>query len=319
MLDTWGREQAVMHACGHDMHMACLMAASKLMLQARSCWNGTLIVVFQPDEEHTGGARAMVDGGLYDRVPIPDVVLAQHAMAIKSGMVSVRDGPVLVSADTMNIRMFASVGYRVNPQLTVNAVVVASKIVVRLEGLAAQISGEEYASVEVEEIHAGEPGLDYVDHVDLVLDVKTYGPDVRNRLLAAITELVKAECLSSGAKRPPEITTTVRAPLTDNHVEVTSALAGAFRDFFGDSMVSEETPSHPCEDFSILATSKNVPYAFWFLGRVDPVAFDKAKRDGNFSDSIANEHSAFNAPVIQPTLKTGTDALSLAALTFLTK
>lgn len=317
MLDTWGREQPVMHACGHDLHMACLMATSNLMLKAKSHWQGTLIALFQPNEEHTGGAHAMVDGGLYDHIPVPNAVLAQHAMLMKSGMVSIKEGPVLVSSDIMKVRIFASEGHPANPQFGIDSVVVAGKVIVQLEVLVGKVSVDGYASIHVDEIHAGQPGLDVVDYTDLVLDVKAYKPEIRTQLLAAIQNLVETESKASGAIKKPEITVKVRAPLTNNSAEIVQPLREQFQKYFGEDMVSDQVPSHPCEDFSILATSRQVQYAFWFFGRVNPQEFDEAEKHGAIIDRIANEHSPFNAPDLSSALKTGTDALALAALNFL--
>ncbi|KUJ16720.1 peptidase family M20/M25/M40 protein [Mollisia scopiformis] len=316
MEDIWGRAQPVMHACGHDMHMACLLAACKLLSNAKSSWSGTLIAIFQPNEEHTGGAQAMVDDGLYDLIPVPDVVFAQHSLAIKTGMVSIKAGPVLVSAETMSIRLFASVGFPANPQLTIDPVVVSARILVQLESLAARIAGDDYASVGVQEIHAGQPGEDFVAFVDIILDVKAYNPSVRQDLVVAIQDLVEFESKSAGIKIPPEITTKLRAPTTNNSKELVQTLLPAFTQFFGADMVLDRVPKHPCEDFSLLASSKGVPYVFWFLGRVDPVEWERSERMGNSLETVPIEHSPFNAPVVYLTLKTGTDALSLAALSF---
>ncbi|TPX11561.1 uncharacterized protein E0L32_007772 [Thyridium curvatum] len=278
MADWWGRDQPVMHACGHDLHMTCLLAAAELLEAARSEWAGTLLVLFQPNEEHTGGAQAMVDDGLYDKVPRPDIVMAQHLMQIPSGAVSIKPGPVLVSADTVNIRIFSSEGHPANPQVSVDVAVVASKIIARLENLVHETAKAGYASATVEELHLGQPGLDWVQHADIVLDVKAYDPSIRSRLLDGVTEIVRE----------------------------------VFWAAFGAQSVLDDVPSHPCEDFSILATAINVPYVFWFLGRADAEALDRAKKAGRLLDDIPIEHSPFNAPLIHPTLETVLRKLELA-------
>ncbi|UKZ88687.1 uncharacterized protein TrAFT101_004430 [Trichoderma asperellum] len=319
MADMWGRDQPVMHACGHDMHMACLIAAAKLLHDARSAWAGTLEVLFQPNEEHTGGAQSMINDGLYEKIPKPDVVMAQHLMQIPSGTLSIKSGPVLVSADTVKLRVFSSEGHAANPQVSVEISVVVSKIVLRLQDLVKEVSKDGYASIHVEELHIGAPGLDWVEYADVVLDVKAYDPSLRSRLLDGINGIVEDESTASGAAKKPCITSSVRAPLTNNDGHLAGRVGQVFADFFGADKVLQELPSHPCEDFSILARAVQSPYVFWFLGRVHPEDLERARRDGNVLDKIPIEHSAFNAPLIHPTLETGMKALSVAALSFLTE
>ncbi|KAL7894388.1 metal-dependent amidase/aminoacylase/carboxypeptidase [Trichoderma sp. TUCIM 5745] len=317
MTDSWGREKPVMHACGHDMHMACLLAAAKLLVNARAEWSGTLILLFQPNEEHTGGAQAMVDDGLYDKIPTPNVVMAQHLMPIQSGAVSLKGGPVLVSADTVCIRIFGSEGHAANPQVSVDIISVASKIILRFPELEHDLGERGYVSIFPEQIHAGQPGLPWIEHADIVLDVKTYDPDLRVELLKRIKDIVNEEATLSGAKRKPEITSSTRAPLTSNDQQLTEKVGAAFKEFFGVDNVLEDVPSHPCEDFSILASAVKAPYLFWFLGRVDPGQLNRAHQTHRFLDEIPIEHSPINAPLIHPTLETGMNALSIAALLFL--
>ena len=318
MADMWGQEHDVMHACGHDMHMACLIAAAKLLSDARSEWSGTLEVLFQPNEEHTGGAEAMVNDGIYERIPIPHVVMAQHLLQIPSGTVSVRGGPVLVSADTVKVRIFSTMGHAANPQVAVDVGIVASKIIVRLHDSVQQVSKGGYAAISVQEIHAGAPGLDWVEYLDMVLDVKAYDPAIRNRLLELTTAIIEDEVAASGAVQRPLITSSIRAPATVNDEEIAEHVRASFVRFFGRDNVLQDLPSHPCEDFSILAAAANASYLFWFLGRTDPISFHSvAQEKDKLLDKIPIEHSPFNAPIMHPTMETGMNALSLAALSFL--
>jgi metal-dependent amidase/aminoacylase/carboxypeptidase family protein len=234
------------------------MGATELPRDARSEWTGTIIVLFQPNEEHTGGAQAMVDDGLYDKIRKPDFVMAQHLMQIPSGSVSVR------------IRIYSSEGHSTNPQVAIDVTVVASRIILQLQDLVCRVGRESYASINAEEIHAGQPGTDWVSHADIVLDVKAYDLMVRLRLLDGIKEIVGREAAASGADRAPEVTSSVRVPLSKNDVGLTEQVGGVFSEFFGLERVFDDVPRHPCEDFSILATVADAPYLFWFIDRVDP-------------------------------------------------
>ena len=225
MADQYGFENPVMHACGHELHMSCLLAASDLLSTARSQWQGTLVVLFQPNEEHTGGAQAMLDAGLYDRIPIPDIFLAQHPVPLKEGTINIRPGPVLTAADTFHVRIDSKDEQSVNPQEAINPINVICSIVAVLEDALKDItSSGRFANIIPEEIHAGRPGLDTVYESELVLDVKSYHSVVRQQSHETFRNIVKAECKATGIRNTPSITHRVRAPLTDKNPEVVAAI-----------------------------------------------------------------------------------------------
>lgn len=120
MKDIWGQTQPVMHAAGHDLHMASLLAAAGLMRQAVSCWQGTLVVVFQPDKVHAGGAQAMVSNGLYNIAPVPNAIFCQHSGPYPAGHIKLVDGPALMSADTVRVKLYCLLGHQANPQANFN-------------------------------------------------------------------------------------------------------------------------------------------------------------------------------------------------------
>jgi amidohydrolase len=134
MLDRYGNEPHVMHACGHDMNMAALLAAADTLKAAAGKWTGTIIVLFQPDEEETGGAQAMVDDGLYGRVPVPDLMLGQHVVPARAGTVAIKSGPVLLAANSMRVRVTGGpCENSVNPQVCVDPIPLSMRIVSELQ------------------------------------------------------------------------------------------------------------------------------------------------------------------------------------------
>ncbi|KAJ5594919.1 Amidohydrolase [Penicillium hispanicum] len=314
--DPSGVSQPVMHACGHDSHVATLMAASMLLHAARQHWSGTLICVFQPSEEHLDGAQAMLDDGLYDKIPKPDLVLAQHVMRMRAGTVNLRPGRLLTAADAFDVRVFGRGGHGSAPQTTIDPIVIGAAIVMRLQTIVSrEVVPGETAVVSCGSINAGHTPNVIPDHLDLQISVRTFAPEVRKRVCAAIHRIIEAECEAGGAVKKPKITLTYSTPATVNDEKTVGALLENFQAYFQDDFVEAE-PSSASEDFSLLATAAGSPYAMWTFGGIDEKTWDDAVRKGTV-DELPSNHSPFFAPAIQPTLRTGVDALALGALTFL--
>ncbi|KAI3049334.1 hypothetical protein CBS147353_11687 [Aspergillus niger] len=317
-IDADGRRQPVMHACGHDTHVVTLMAASTLLHAARDSWSGTLICVFQPAEEHLNGARAMLNDGLYDKVPKPDLVLAQHVMRMRAGTVNLRAGPLLAAGDAYDVRVFGRGGHGSQPQTTIDPIVLGSSIVARLQSIVSrEVTPGKLAIVTVGSVHAGQSHNIIPPHLDLQLNVRTFDTAVREHVRAAIHRIIEAECQAAGVKQKPEIMLTFSTPSTINDGKATDALKKTFQPYFGENMVDIELPT-ASEDFSLLATAVGAPYVMWMFGGIDPERWDEAVEKGT-QDALPSNHSPFFAPVMQPTLKTGVDAYALGALTFLQK
>ncbi|PLB54917.1 putative amidohydrolase [Aspergillus steynii IBT 23096] len=316
--DAEGVEKPVMHACGHDMHMTCLLAAAEILAKSRHAWSGTLIVLFQPNEERGGGAQAMVEDGLYSKVPVPDYVFGQHVMRMRAGQIGLRPGTIMAAADSMKITVFGRGGHGSLPHQTVDPALLAAHIVVRLQGIVSrEVDPTDLGVVTVGSLQAGQTENIIADRAEIGLDFRTVKLETRQKILAAIRRIVEAECMASGSPKPPVFTPTRRFPPTNNDNEAVSQMARTFgehiEDFDGDV-----PRSNVSEDVSTLATCKDIPCCFWFLGGIDTQVWDKALQEGNQLE-IPSNHSALFAPAIQPTMKVGVEALCLAALTFLTK
>ncbi|CAG7984016.1 unnamed protein product [Penicillium olsonii] len=317
MQDTNGMERPVMHACGHDMHVTCLLAAAETLAKTRDSWSGTLIVLFQPDEERGGGAQAMVDDGLYSKIPVPDIVLGQHVMRLRAGSVGLRPSTIMAAADSMRVTVFGRGGHGSLPHQTVDPALLAAHIVVRLQSIVSrEIDPSDLGVVTVGSLQAGQTENIIADRAEIGLDFRTVKLETREKIIAAIRRIVEAECMASGSPKPPIFTPTRRFPPTFNDGDVTTKLATSFGDHFED--FDGDTPrTNVSEDFSTLATCRDLPSCFWFIGGIDPELWDKAQRGESSGEEIAGNHSALFAPVIQPTMKAGVDALCIAALTFL--
>lgn len=311
-----GVEKPVMHACGHDTHVTTLMAAATLLHSAREHWRGTLVCVFQPAEEALNGAKAMLRGGLYERVPKPDVVLAQHVSNMRSGWVGLRAGPVLTAADALDVRVLGRGGHGSAPHLCIDPVIIGASIVTRLQSIVSRgVTPGQMAVVTCGSIQAGHVANVIPDHLDLKLSVRTFDPATRDHVLAAIRRIIEAECTAGGCVEKPAITTISSAPATINDGNVVQSLQETFGSYFRDDLV-EANPVTASEDFSCLATAVGAPYVMWFFGGTDSRTWDDAVARGTV-DELPSNHSPYFAPVIEPTLRTGVDAMALAVLTFL--
>ena len=312
-----GQTVPVMHACGHDMHVAWLIGAATLMAQQRRAWRGTLMVVFQPAEETAAGARAMIDDGLFQRFPKPDVILGQHVMVGPAGMIGGRVGAITSAADSFQIRLFGRGAHGSMPQASIDPVVMAASVVLRLQTIVSrEIAASESAVVTVGALQAGTKENVIPDEAIIKLNVRTFDEGVRARVLAAIERIVNAEAAASGAPRAPEITPLDRYPLATNDAEATEQVADAFRAHFSAERVREVGPASASEDFGSFGSEWGVPSVFWFVGGTDPDVHAQAKAANRLNDIPTNHNPKF-LPVLHPTLEAGVETLVVAAQAWL--
>ena len=317
--DPDGNEVPVAHSCGHDMHVTWLMGASTLFARARDGWRGTLIALFQPGEETAEGARAMIKDGLLDRFPKPEIVLGQHVMVGPSGTVAGSSGPITSAADSLQIRLFGRGAHGSMPQASIDPVVMAASIVMRLQTIVSrETAASDAAVVTVGVLQAGTKENVIPDEAIIKLNVRTFDEHVRQHVLEAITRIVNAEAEASGAPRPPEITPLDRYPLNVNDKQASERVRNALRDHFGPDRVRHTGPAPASEDFGCFGTAWDVPSVYWFVGGTDPQIYAKAKAEGRVNELPVNHNPAF-APVIHPTLETGLEALVAAGAAWLAR
>jgi amidohydrolase len=316
--DAQGHEVPVAHACGHDMHMSCLLGMVKLMSEHRDQWSGTLLPLFQPAEETGDGAQGMVDDGLWKRIPVPDVALAQHLLAGVAGTVLTRSGPFMATEDSINVTVYGKGGHGAIPQHTIDPVVIAAMAIVRLQTIVSrEVAPGEIAVVTVGSVQAGTRSNLIPDHALLELNLRSYSEQTHERMLASVRRIVRAESQASGSPQDPDFDTVGSFPLTVNDPATTDRAASAFAAHFGDHAgeIDRQTVS---EDFSNIPNAAGVPYTYWALGYTEEKAYRAAEKAGRLQDLTSN-HSPKFLPPLQPCLRTGTEALTTAALAWLAR
>lgn len=260
----------------------------------------------------------MVDAGLYDRIPIPDLVLGQHVMAGPAGTVGSRPGTIMASADSYKITLYGRGGHGSMPHMTIDPVLMATSFIQRLQTIVSrECDPSDMAVVTVGSLNVGSTENIISEKAEIGLDIRTILPATRDKVIAAIKRMLKAEHIASGATKEPTMEQTRTFPNTDNDPDLAQTLATAFADHFGEDFNADTPRVNASEDVSILATSQGKPYLFWFFGGTDPAKHSAAVRAQRLYEDIPSNHSPFFAPVIQPTLTVGIETLCVATLTFM--
>jgi len=315
----------VMHACGHDAHLACLAGAAAVLAGARQEWRGTLVVVGQGAEETLGGARAMLGDGLYAKVPAPEVVLAQHTVPLPAGMVAHAEAgaPVLAGSVTAEVVLHGRGGHAAAPHLAVDPVVTAAAAVLRLQTIVSREAAPgDPLVVTVGALRAGGAGNVIPDRATLEVTVRAFSEPALDRALAAVRRIVRAESAASGDVPEPELRILSRSAPTTGDPEAAAAVRRAHEAAFGPHRVTRARPSLATEDFPLLGPAGHALHgvagirtAYWLLGAVGPREWAAAGA-GDDADRFAllpGNHSPRFAPHVRLTLETGVTALAAAA------
>lgn len=299
--DDSGADVGVMHACGHDIHMASWMATATIMAGARQRWSGTLVMIGQPAEEMVGGAKAMLRDGLLTRFPKPDVALAVHDDArYPAGLIGYHAGPILSNSNTVKITIFGRGGHGARPETTVDPVVIAARTVLSLQTIVSrEISPLDSAVITVGAIHAGTRANIIPPEATLDLSVRSLTDAVRAHLLSAIDRVVKAEAAAAGAPREPKIEKSDGAFALVNDPALTRRVADALLRDLGSEQVKDVPPEMASEDFSEFHRA-GVPTLMLRIGGVEPSKFEAAAKSDTPLSSL---HSPFWAPDRERTIK----------------
>ncbi len=312
----------VMHACGHDLHLAAMAATASALARSRDSWRGTLLVVGQPAEETVTGARAMLDDGLYDRFGRPDVVLAQHVAPMPAGMVAHGAGPMLAASATVRVTLHGRGGHAGTPHQTVDPVVAAAATVLRLQTVVSrETAPADQVVVTVGSLHAGQRGNVVPDRAELEVTVRSLSDAGLDRALASVRRIVRGESDASGCPVLPDVVELSRSPAVVSDPVATDAVRRRHERLFGSVRVAGWPPSMAAEDVGRLALCgvDRVPLVYWMLGCVGPAQWRHlpGRTAAEKLSAAPPTHSPAFAPALEPTLATGAAALEAAALCWL--
>jgi hippurate hydrolase len=308
--DESGAEVSVMHACGHDIHITNLIATALYMSTHREQWSGTLMFVGQPAEERGGGAKLMLEAGLFRVFPKPDFALATHVDAtLPAGFVGYRGGYALASVDSCDITVKGRGGHGSFPQGCIDPIVQAAELVLSLQTIVSrEISPLEPAVVTVGSIHGGTKHNIIPDTCHLQLTIRSYDPKIREQIKASIERKAKGVALAHKAPEPV-IEFTEGTPAVFNDEALVTRITPAFSAALGADKVVASDRSMGGEDFSRYGLA-GVPILMFRLGSVAPERMEEFARRGMIPPSL---HSAEYFPEPRLTLKTGL-AATVAAL-----
>jgi hippurate hydrolase len=313
-----GVESGIMHACGHDTHMATWVGTARRMAASRSQWSGTLVMIAQPGEEIGQGAMAMLRDGLFTRFPKPTHAIAFHDSAgLPAGIIGYSVGPALANVDSVDIVVHGVGGHGAYPHTTRDPIVLASRIVTTLQTLVSrELDPLASAVVTVGSFHAGTKHNIISDEARLQLTVRSFTPEVRQQLLDGIRRIALGEAVAAGLPEDKMPDVTVReadfTPATVNTEALTDSTAALFRQHFGEQRVQRTPPVMGGEDFSRyhLADPSIQSLIFW-VGGVPQARWDETHGDPARLPSL---HSPFWAPEADAVISTATEAMVVAAM-----
>lgn len=314
--DRDGKEVGVMHACGHDAHMACLVGVGRVLASMKERWHGTLMLVGQPAEEIGAGARMMLADGLFTRFPKPEVCLALHCFTGPYGQVAYHEGPALANVDMVDITVRGKGGHGAAPHTTVDPIVLAARIILDLQTLVSrEINPADPAVVTVGSIHGGTKHNIIPNEVQLQLTVRSYTDPVRKHLLDGIERIARAAAVGARAPEPiVKVDEEQFTPVAFNDVALTRRMVALFKNVLGEAHVVETPAKMAGDDFGRYGR-EGVPALIYFLGVFPPERVAEAAREGG--RPLPSNHSDQYYPVPEPTLKTGILTMSMAALDLL--
>jgi len=313
-----GKEVPVMHACGHDAHISMFIGVARVLAKLKDQWHGTIVFVAQPAEETGNGARALLRAGLYEKFGKPNFALGFHDKAdMQTGHIGVTEGYTYANVDSVDVIVRGVGGHGAYPHKTKDPIVLAAEMINTWQTIASRENNPlDPIVVTVGSIHGGTKHNIIPDEVKMQLTVRTYKPETRERVLAAIDQIAKGCAMAAGI--PPDRAPIVSVakdqftPATYNNPELTKRLLAAWKKTLGNENVEIVDATMGGEDFSEYSLpDHSIPAVDFHVGAVDPVKIADSKKNGTMLPSL---HSSKFAPVPEPTIRTGIIAMTAAVL-----
>nr|WP_051972132.1 amidohydrolase [Massilia sp. 9096] len=304
----------VTHSCGHDVHMTAWLAAARTLAEMKSQWHGTLMFIAQPAEEVGGGARAMLEDGLFTRFPKPDYAFALHSWPLAYGTIGFNSGAVSSNSDGLEIVFKGRGGHGSAPDKALDPIAIAARFIVDVQTVVSREKDpKEFGVVTIGAIQGGTVGNIIPDSVRLRGTIRSYSPEVRAKLLDGVRRVANASAAMAGAPAP-EIALKANGDAIVNDDALVRRTEAVFKDAFGAANAQRMPAMTASEDFSLYA-EQGIPSMFFFTGVYDPQAVAASVRPGGAQ--LPFNHSPFYAPVPEPSIKTAAEAMSLAVLNVL--
>ena len=316
-----GLEVGVMHACGHDIHMASWVGTARVLASMKDKWSGTVVFIGQPAEEIVAGAKQMLDAGLYTKFPKPDYAIALHSDPLNAaGTLSYSEGLALANSDTIDMTVKGKGGHGAAPHATIDPIVLSARIILDLQTIVSRETDPlDPVVVTVGSIHGGTKHNIIPNEVKHQLTVRTTTTATRDRVLKAIDRIAKAAAVGANAP-PPEVKVSLEesTPATYNDVALARKCGAVFREIVGEQNVrGNRKPMMGAEDFARYADGGKIPSLMYFLGTIPQEKYDAARKAG--APGLPGMHTDAYAPVPEPSIRTGVRTMSLAAMNLMPK
>lgn len=315
--DRFGDEWPVMHACGHDIHMTTFLGTAQELVANKDLWSGTLVMILQPAEEISHGAKDMLKAGLFSKFPRPDYNLALHANSgMPAGQVGITSGYALANVDSVDITVKGVGGHGAYPQTTKDPIVLASQIVLALQTIVSrEVAAQDSAVVTVGSIHGGTKHNIIGEEVKLQLTVRSYSDETRDKLLASIKRI--SENMGRVAGLPDDKLPVVEikdeyTPAAYNNPDLSAKAMKTMAKVIGEKNVIASSPVMGGEDFGRYGrTDPKIPGMIYWLGAADPKEVKAAKKAGKSMPSL---HSPFFKPDAAAAIPVGVDTMTATAV-----